>query len=410
MNHILIDYDNIIKPNELPTLIGRIGVAPDTVHMIGLVLCLNEPVLKQLNSIELGNERVSFMNSQEFVDAIYDFSYLIYNKNKGVCGIVGLEKMHMLEHVVDSAMSGIPNDVYLTIGVSITDSELTNCVREFIKNGFCNPYICRSNTVGHVYKDYGICFFRANTLLDNQTNIDEVNDDISYVINEYKKNKVQNCKMSVVLSDKVIPFLKQICHTGSTFNNDGSISQKEAAGSLVVSSIDSELVHQMDVDRNTIVSGEEEGVSVSRGLYNFHSHPREAYERNNVKYGWPSAQDYYGFLSSFLNNNTIFHIVVTIEGVYILSITNEWIRRGSKLKNMKDFIFDNYSFKGSEKTIPWYIHHVNSIVYKKDPIFNVIYLPWANADTEFTVSFLKDGDNCFAREETLNKYNTYIKS
>ena len=58
---------------------------------------------------------------------------------------------------------------------------------------------------------------------------------------------------------------------------------------LVIEKVTDDLVHYLDVDKKSIIHGKEEGVKVAKGLYNFHSHPIEAYERNNVKFAWPSA-------------------------------------------------------------------------------------------------------------------------
>ena len=69
---------------------------------------------------------------------------------------------------------------------------------------------------------------------------------------------------------------------------------------------------------NSLISGIEEEVDAVLNRYNFHTHPREAYIRNNVVKGWPSAQDYLGFID--LDGNTIFHSVITLEGVYINGI------------------------------------------------------------------------------------------
>ena len=58
-------------------------------------------------------------------------------------------------------------------------------------------------------------------------------------------------------------------------------------------------------------------------MYNFHSHPRNAYKKYNVKLGWPSGQDYIGFLLASIEDGTIFHMVITIEGIYIITLTKD---------------------------------------------------------------------------------------
>jgi len=45
-------------------------------------------------------------------------------------------------------------------------------------------------------------------------------------------------------------------------------------------------------------------------MYNFHTHPEDAYVSINCDPGWPSLDDYKTFLYGIKNFGTIFHLVV----------------------------------------------------------------------------------------------------
>ena len=75
------------------------------------------------------------------------------------------------------------------------------------------------------------------------------------------------------------------------------------------------------------------------GMYNFHSHPREAYETANVKFGWPSAQDYVGFLMAFLEDGTVMHLVTTIEGMYIMSMSEYCLENKGNLPYRVSYVY-----------------------------------------------------------------------
>jgi hypothetical protein len=200
---------------------------------------------------------------------------------------------------------------------------------------------------------------------------------------------------------------------GSTINRNGIITQKEIAGRFVIGKISDDLIHYLDVDKDSIIHGEEEGVKVAKGLYNFHSHPVEAYERNNVKFAWPSAQDYLGFLSSTVTYNTILHIVASVEGFYIISLHSDCVRNKEKIdKKMIEFIMKNYSLqykKNQGYTPEVYIKYINSIHYGKYSVFFVQYFNWYNAKTSFMVSYHKTGINCFSNYSSTKLSKSFQK-
>lgn len=401
MASLLIDFDNIIKSSKLSLLETRIKPIPETKFSLGLVLVVPQDDITALETIPKGKERVQYLNSFNFVKNISGYSYLIYDKKKKVCEIIGM-KGSILPKVMESVLSSIPNDVTLWIGVSLDDPNLHLLIHDYVISGFHDPYICTTSPLGFTFNDYSLCMLRQNDIIDNNA----IND-IKYVLSQFLTEREGHCTLTAKLSNTSIKYMQQLSKIGSTLNKDGVITQKEIAGKMITGQISKDLVHDLEVDRNSIVSGEEEGVEVIGGLYNFHSHPLEAYKRHNVKLGWPSAQDYIGFLSSCIKFDTILHIVVSIEGFYVISLSNYWVNKKDKLDNsVITFVSEKYDigYKKGQTSI-WYVHTVNKIAYEGYPVFLVQYFPWYKANDTFIIPYHKNGVNCFARQSTTEKFN-----
>jgi hypothetical protein len=191
-----------------------------------------------------------------------------------------------------------------------------------------------------------------------------------------------------------------------SLNSDGSITQKEMAGNLKCEKVNNNFVQYLGVDYDSLIMGEEMGVAIAPGMYNFHSHPRGAYETAKVQFGWPSAQDYVGFLMAFLEDKTILHMVTTLEGVYIMSMGEYCLKNKANLsRGLATFILENYDFCGATDKTPYqYTREINSVTYQDHPLFTLRYLPWHLASQKFTVIYKSNDTNCFTSDDTLERY------
>ena len=116
---------------------------------------------------------------------------------------------------------------------------------------------------------------------------------------------------------------------------------------------------------------------------------------NKVLLGWPSSQDYLTFLLSTFFYGTVFHVVVALEGVYIVCLNNQQL---TLEQDLKDFIEDKYNIdQGRKKDNSTYLKRVNNIKYKKHPIFIVQFLNWKSIEKPFSVYFKKDDGECKAK-------------
>jgi len=401
MNNILIDFDNIIKHNNLSSLQEYVKPVPKTKFSLGLVLVIPNEQLKVLENIPKGIKRVEYINSIPFIESITGYAYLVYDKNKRICEITKIAGP-VITHVIDSALCNIPNDVTLWIRISLNDSKIDSLIKEYVKAGFHDPYVHKTSPLGHTFNNNGLCMIRQNDINDvNATN------DVKYVLTQFLAKNKNYCTLKARLSKNAVQYLRNVCKRGFTWNKDDKISQKELAGKLVLSKITRDLISELDVDRDSIVSGEEEGVEVIDGLYNFHSHPQEAYERHDVKLGWPSAHDYLGFMKSSVLYDTILHIVSCIEGFYVISLNEYWTNNKDKLdKNVISFILERYNHEYEKGDTPEkYVRTVNTTTYNGFPLFLVQFFTWESANDEFIVNYCKKDANCFARYSTLEKFN-----
>lgn len=75
-----------------------------------------------------------------------------------------------------------------------------------------------------------------------------------------------------------------------------------------------------------VLSGKEASTEISEGIANFHTHPYECYIENKCTIGFPSGSDFTGFIYSYYNFSSIFHAVITIEGIYVLSFKEDFLK------------------------------------------------------------------------------------
>ena len=413
---LLIDYKKIIKPNI--QILGQLFSKIDMIHEkincdikenfeYGLILVVRKDVYTILEKLPYGKDRVEYLNNQNFVDAILSYMYIVYAKKKNLCEITELKMFgnsdkfqQYLEEILRCLTYYIPNNVYLFIDFPSNGNELSSKMKPYIDLGFKNPCVknvshcsifdnetCRKDCSDRIF------IFKKNNISED-SNFEINEESIKIFLSQYKNDK-KYCVFKGIFSHKAMRYLREISQVGSTVNENETISQKEIGGLLKVSSI-SGGVHVMDVDRRTITHGEEEGVEIYSGLYSFHSHPREAYQRYRAIFGYPSGQDFVGFLFSVLNNNTIFHAVITMEGIYVLSLNEFWTKNMDKIEK---FVLKEYMNMTKKKEILYhsveeYLSKINSIKYDmKEPLFLVQFIGWEEVN-EFEVFYSKIGSNC----------------
>jgi hypothetical protein len=89
-----------------------------------------------------------------------------------------------------------------------------------------------------------------------------------------------------------------------------------------------------------------------------HTHPEACYRRQRVHFGWPSGQDIY----SVLQHQLSLHVIVALEGVYILQ-TSESQRRDWKHlpKSEKKQIIQQMDLPGDKGSIDAFLDVISDL-------------------------------------------------
>ena len=139
-----------------------------------------------------------------------------------------------------------------------------------------------------------------------------------------------------------------------------------------ITSIIKLLVENNISNLGNILSGEENSVNATIGLIQFHTHPYQEY----LKHGWticfPSGPDFSSFLHYFLLYGTIASAVITVEGLYIISINKNMcnenmikqLKQAYNNTNLSARILDYFEFEKSNfKTAQDFCVYINNLKY-----------------------------------------------
>jgi hypothetical protein len=345
---------------------------------------------EKLVSLPYGEERkIFFLNTknEEFT--------VIYDIKKKMC-IIPYKCFNFLKEICQ-----IPDISIFYTEIPVDDYKLSEY---FLKEGFRNPYIVKENLV--LTRDCQIISGICKTSLD----IKSVRNKINFLIT--KQHKSPNCFITVKITPITLKKLKEMSEgvksTNSRVNpQNGRVNpQTEMTGELILKEVQKD-VFILDLEMASVSSGSEENVDVDPVRYNFHSHPKEAYIRHSVHKAWPSQTDFLGFFQ--LGKNTIFHIVATLEGLYIISFSKFW---GDNLRKIdKNFIRNNYDINHALRMTPEeFANKVNNINYKgKGNIFDLKFFNWKDAGKEFTVFYPSHNKTCLVSQESVEKYKNFYK-
>lgn len=371
MKVLVVDVNNVIRPNinNLKNLSYVLSWDRGRDEN-GLILVLKDGKIDKKRI----RERMSYIDSEEFIKSIQSFYYFNYKNN--ICELPKINKAELKE-VVKELERTFPKVIIVV--KSKEESEIFN----FLSEGFENPHYCKGE----------ICLAKG----EKKGKL-KASDELQYLLSQ----NGNGCSISVYIDKECSKYLRSLTEGAKTKNKDGTFSQKEVFGIFQISK--SAKGYKLNVDRKRNEIGDEEEVLGVSAIFNFHTHPREAYENNKVEYGWPSSQDFVGFMYMALSGKTVFHCVVTLEGIYILSLNTHQI--GDIAKRIKHD-YDVYERAPSVNTPEKFVEYIKSI---KDNVFGIQFHTWKEIEGEkiISVSFSKTGGNCFINDQTLQvaRYTT----
>ena len=169
-----------------------------------------------------------------------------------------------------------------------------------------------------------------------------------------KRSRSNICRKYICFDETSLEKLRYLSDYNQNVNGEYKrLKNKEVSGKLIAKKEKGGYTLYLDekFKLNNLEAHEADFVD---SHYNFHTHPLEAYIYHNCELGWPSKDDYITFLDGYLNYNVIFHCVITVEGVYIMSIYKNTL---IPLKNYFKTIGNKLSF--IDKVDKWVMDNLN---------------------------------------------------
>lgn len=367
-NTVLLKVTDIMNDTHLSKLHDKISPIPyHDKYDIVLVLAVPIQIYEILTYKNTEAEKKQFLNSDKFISSIYMYCYMVTDGI--ICEIRNACKK-IAPFITSITKSIADKNIVYWVSIPIKDQKLA---KTFARHGFRNPIISAKTPLGEKIAKCLTLTRYENDAFNNQ--IYSIENDIDYVLQQYRLRKSQ-CNMLAKFTDHAISVLQHLPRHKNV----------EHAGEMKIGhshNIDGNIIYDVDIVPHTVMKGDNEKIEVINKKYNFHTHPHEAYIRNGMKYAWPSVHDYIGFLDAATISGTIFHIVSTLEGVYIISVSEKYVNKLHKVE--KSYIDKYYRCKKNSKKSPqMYIDHINKI-----GIFYVQYLSWSESQKPFMIYFPK---------------------
>ena len=305
------------------------------------------------------------INSQKFKDGIVYHCCALYNSKDKVIEMVKCDREYV--KLFDESA-----EKFLDQGVKI----VARYRDELIDEGFANPTICG--------KKGEVCLVKDPKSPTPKR--DMVKLDYAFILSHISK---KICEIIIKINSDSIVYLNHINKTSKS---------KEIFGKFNISDvrqIESEIVYTISIDKSSLTEGKDDEIEATPSLYNFHSHPEDAYKKYNVMYGPPSTQDYKSIYMLATEYNTIVHFVSSIEGLYVVYLKpDNKFSKSSRIEIIEKMRFENAK---NILELEKYIKKINSF-----GLFNVRLIQWKSSEFEkgIRINFSKSGKygNCLIRD------------
>jgi hypothetical protein len=238
-----------------------------------------------------------------------------------------------------------------------------------------------------------------------------------------------NFDKSAILSIRLMPFYSfeqdAVTQIKRVIGIEDFVTQRETAGNFInfksYENNNAQIINNLSLETikdNSSIKfniGESGTVNFLEGQRLFHTHPFINYSNNKVLIGPPSGSDFQGFtdlilgsISSPIKPVTQFTAVITIEGIYIYSISISGILNIKK-GNIPKYISTDYEYPNSERYYDWsnyntditiqenavkdaitkYSIWFNRVNNKNGDFFVMQFLPWNKFDKNslFTIHY-----------------------
>ena len=263
-----------------------------------IFIVIEKDLFTILDRKKRGKKKI-FLNSPDFIDQIKYFFCGSFDTVKKVINLAQCDPKYV-KLLVETIHKYFEEDVQI--------------VMPFTENatsyGFSFPHRCQ-------WDENQVCVMRPNRFLTS-TEMQNNHLEIEYL----KKQTGEFCSISLAIDKDTIDFLKYLSIAGVTKNKKGDRSQKEVFGSFSIlesSMKGNEIVHTLQVNKESLLYGSDDEIKAPGGLYTFHSHPFNAYLKYKTDNGYPSASDYWAVYNLCKFYKAIVHFVSSLEGLYVIS-------------------------------------------------------------------------------------------
>lgn len=358
---------NFLK-NKLERLSNFVQKKPND-NFVFLAITEND-----LDLLEKSPDKKAVLESESFQKQIKYFMLGSYRVKENTLKIYDCNEAY-IELLLETIQKYF--DQNLTIVAPFEDS--------FLDHGFSNIVECEKD----------LCIQKRNTFL-SETDRKSLKLQIAYLKKMYHK---PYCSITLRLTKPTTKYLEYMSRSGGVTTTGKEMSQKEAFGKFKILKTEmkkGDIVHTLEVDKSSIIFGKEDEITTSGSLYNFHSHPFNAYLMYKTKYGVPSLSDFVSVFILCNTQNTIVHFVSSLEGLYVISVNPTSKICEQPLNSGIKFIKTHFDYpKDDILNLNDYMKFVN-----RTDIFKVMLIPWKKAhNRNIEIKFQKVGKMCIIRDE-----------
>jgi len=233
---------------------------------------------------------------------------------------------------------------YLAFNIDRPNLE-TYCDQLF-KDGLKNPVIT-TQIKGTTFKQPKFVFTYDGTPIDDlHLQMEMVKISMKNVLRNVRINQKDSCRIMLQFTEDAIDFLYNQTRHVKQYNFGGVSEQREISGAFKLRSkqaiSEKSSIFLLDVDKDSVRKGDKESAAYIQSFGTFHTHPYDAYDKYNVCIAWPSADDYLSFYYMYGVCYSGFHVVSTLEGIYLMSLKRyiapeKVLKRYSKIKDNLEY-------------------------------------------------------------------------
>lgn len=322
----------------------------------------------------------------------------------------------------------------LWLGIKLDNPNFNKILHLYTSFGFSSPIITRVDPWSTVYPFYMLSLDKLiNKYIPKDSDIHDVYNKgiemkmqlVSLLKNpNYVSSMTFKFDKSAILNLRLFPYIDPKGISPIQMKD----LQREYSGSFLIYSTqllaDNSIVYTLsnksNIDKTGIdfLIGERERVALNPDSYTFHTHPIAVYVNNKVLIGSPSGPDYLVTINYILNNDTRFHIVSSIEGIYIMSLKPEEViklgepgqreRLVEYVKSNADHITHNLDFPFDRRRFDWN----SSNTLDEDAVMKCVetYLKWIDPLGPLKIQFIPWKE--LTKDKTIKIYypTTYLNS